>query len=78
MDVGLKGLEPRAVQGLDWYKAALKMDSDGDIAHEFLLEPRQPSRKEPPDKKSLRVRVLLPVLFCLLFDWQVAFVYAWQ
>lgn len=26
------------VQGLDWYKARLKQDSDGDIADEFLEE----------------------------------------
>ena len=25
-------------QGLDWYKANLKQDRDGDVADEFLLE----------------------------------------
>jgi len=27
-----------ASQGLDWYKANLKQDRDGDVADEFLLE----------------------------------------
>ncbi len=26
------------LQGLDWYKANLKQDKDGDVADEFLLE----------------------------------------
>ena len=27
-----------SLQGLDWYKARLKQDSDGDVADEFLEE----------------------------------------
>lgn len=37
------------VQGLDWYKARLKTDRDGDLADEFLLEPNVGS-SQPADK----------------------------
>lgn len=38
------------VQGLDWYKAALKRDVDGDLADEFLLEPSIRSKHSSPEK----------------------------
>ena len=38
-----------SLQGLDWYKARLKTDKDGDLADEFLLEPNVGSA-QPPDK----------------------------
>ena len=37
------------LQGLDWYKARLKTDKDGDLADEFLLEPNV-GGAQPPDK----------------------------
>ena len=37
------------LQGLDWYKARLKTDRDGDLADEFLLEPNVGS-SQPADK----------------------------
>lgn len=35
------------LQGLNWYKANLKQDRDGDIADEFLLERSDKSTKKP-------------------------------
>ena len=37
-------------QGLNWYKANLKQDRDGDIADEFLLERSDKSSKGPNEK----------------------------
>ena len=39
----------RCTQGLDWYKAKLKQDRDGDVADEFLLE-RSDKSTQQPDK----------------------------
>jgi len=44
------------VQGLDWYKAGLKRDVDGDLADEFLLEPSIRSKHSSPEK-PLKVRI---------------------
>ena len=35
------------LQGLNWYKAKLKQDRDGDIADEFLLERSDKSTQKP-------------------------------
>lgn len=43
----------RCAQGLDWYKAKLKQDRDGDVADEFLLERSDKSTKGPD--KGLQV-----------------------
>lgn len=44
----------RCAQGLDWYKAKLKQDKDGDVADEFLLEKSDKSTKGPD--KGLQVK----------------------
>ena len=46
-----------ATQGLDWYRARLKQDKDGDLADEFLLEPSTLNTRSPPDK-PLKVQCL--------------------
>lgn len=53
------------MQGLDWYKARLKQDSDGDIADEFLEESAM-----RPQRAGKHHRTVLQVLcnitsFCL-------------
>ena len=45
------------MQGLDWYRARLKQDKDGDLADEFLLEPSTLNKRSPPDK-PLKVQCL--------------------
>lgn len=55
------------VQGLEWYKANLKQDRDGDVADEFLLERSDKSIKGPkqglqPQKRHLRQPVDSSVL----------------
>ena len=46
------------LQGLDWYKANLKTDKDGDLADEFLLEPST-GNPQPLDKPLKVSNVLL-------------------
>lgn len=46
---------PEITQGLDWYKAKLKQDRDGDVADEFLLERSDKSTKGPD--KGLKVQL---------------------
>ncbi|KAL3159640.1 hypothetical protein ABBQ38_010050 [Trebouxia sp. C0009 RCD-2024] len=55
------------VQGLEWYKANLKQDRDGDVADEFLLERSDESTKGPSEglqsqKRHLRQPVDSAVL----------------
>lgn len=50
----------RCTQGLDWYKARLKQDRDGDVADEFLLERSDKSSKGPD--KGLQVHAGFPSL----------------
>ncbi|KAK9811808.1 hypothetical protein WJX72_010455 [[Myrmecia] bisecta] len=44
------------IQGLDWYKARMRMDSDGDLADEFLEESCPTSQPAASGEEAMHIQ----------------------